>query len=416
MSNRRNYIPVLIVIAISVVALITYLYIRMYTPKYDWETNYRIESKQPYGIKLLYDVLKADYTDKFIEINSIPSLKINTNDVSSLYIFINAHFYSDSIEVAHLANFARKGNVVFVSAQNLTYDFIPYLSNQSINYFETSGVVDSTIKVRFNNVAKSEYRFDYKYNKGYGKYFWEGIDTAAFNEYLSVLKPEAVSYIKDTLINCLRIPCGKGWVIVHFNPIFFTNFNYCNEDGLNYVNQLFSSYSIKQIYWDEYSKSDHYSKDGAAGNQESVFRYIFSQKSLKWSWFMIIGITLLFLIFNIKRRYPVVPLLPENKNTTLEYTHAIAMLHYQYGNVKFMADEILKQFFVFVKNKYGITKGEEPDYNAFAQVVSKSSGISPEKIIGIFLYHKEILEAGKPDNTYFIDLYKSTDYFYKNCK
>jgi len=53
-------------------------------------------------------------------------------------------------------------------------------------------------------------------------------------------------------------------------------------------------------------------------------KYILSQESLKWAYYILIVSIIVYIIFQGKRKQRVIPLIPPLKNTTLEFVRIIA--------------------------------------------------------------------------------------------
>jgi hypothetical protein len=123
---------------------------------------------------------------------------------------------------------------------------------------------------------------------------------------------------------------------------------------------------------------------------------------------------IIFVVFNSKRKQAFIPLLPENKNTTVEYINSIAILHHQSNSDEFLADEILKQFLSFVKHKYGVSPTIKK--KDLARTISPLSGISEDMINNLYKHYMGVKHSDRVENKNLLELYRITEYFYQNCK
>lgn len=219
--------------------------------------------------------------------------------------------------------------------------------------------------------------------------------------------------IQNYYVDCFRIKYGKGWFIFHFNPILLSNYTLTGKQGLSYINSLFSEYNKNRIYWDEFSKTALYNDYMNPAN-ESPLRFILSERSLRWSWYFICILVLVFVIMNAKRKQAYIPLLPSNRNTTIDYINSISTLYYQNDSLVFLADEILKQFLIFVKHKYNIPLNLEK--SQIAKLLAPKSGIQEEIINKLFKHHMGVKYSPMKETKDLIEFYKLTEYFYTNCK
>ena len=410
--NKPTKIGLIIGAAVLLLFLAMYFIFRGYAPKYRWDENYSYKNEQPYGLKLMYDILSGSRTEKdFKVINGPPRNYFKKSDTASLYIFIGAQYISDSASSAALMKFVKRGNNVFISGINMTHGLFDYLTFSQHPMLYTSAYNDSIVKVSFPNRTKdSVFSFDYKLVDKKAIRGWIGFDTAVLRDTLSLYGFERVSYINNQFVDCFRVKWGKGWFIFHFNPILFTNYNLSQQKGLDYVNVLLSEYGKPKIYWDEFSKTQL--GNGSGGHHESPLRFILSERSLRWAWYLICIFILLFVIFNAKRKQAYIPLMPLNKNTTVEYITAIATLHYQNKSLEFLADEMMKQFKAFVKHKYGISPHLEKD--EMVKQLAPLSGIPKETLDNLFKRYLDFKYL--PEVKYLIEFYELTEYFYQKCK
>jgi hypothetical protein len=290
------------------------------------------------------------------------------------------------------------------------------LTNEYHPFFYYVGYEDSSVTVTFDqSIPDSAYQFDHKYGKKLSIKSWNGMDSSFIDDTLAIYGFERISHLSDGSVDCFRVKRGKGWFIFHFNPICFSNYSLTKAEGLNYFNRLLTDYKKKKIYWDEFSKSPLINAYNSTAKQ-SPLRFILSERSLRWTWYLICFFVLLYVIFNSKRKQTYIPLIPENKNTTIEYIQSIATLHYHKTSLHFMAEEILKQFQNFVKHKYNYSFVLKKDKMEVAKQLAPKSGINLEAINDIFKNYYKVKYDPNPESKNLIAFYVSVEHFYKNCK
>ena len=413
--NRSSKIILIIIIILFITGLFLYFYLRSYMPKYRWVENYNYQNEQPYGLKLIYDILsKSRNKNEFVMIDRPPTNLLDLNDTSSLYLFIGADFTINPEESNILANYVKKGNTIFISSINSTHQFYSIFSDKSYQTLYAAYSLDSIVNIRTgDSIQQLNFKFNYRYGKKLHTRYWFGMDSIMINDTLSLYGFEQVSSIDYELIDCYRVKYGKGWFVFHHNPILFTNYYLREEQGLRYANTILSQYQCDKIYWDEYSKVP-LRRELSSDSNKSALQFILSERSLRWSWYLLCIFTLVFVVFNSKRRQVHIPLLPDNENTTVEYIQSIATLHFKKNAMAYMADEMLKQFQTFVKQKYGITyhikDKEVPD------LLSDKTGIPPRELKKLFENYIHVKYAINPGNNELIEFYKSLEFFYQNCK
>lgn len=414
--NKSTQLILIIAIPLLLLAFGIYYFRTAYIPKFRWDENYDYKNDQPYGLKLLYDVLSQSRTaDQFVRINKDPASILAGKDTASLYFFAGYQYLISEENANKLADFVARGNTAFISNIQAEHMLFDKLTDSEHPMLFLTYYKDSMVNVAFNlQHSDSVFRFHYQVNKSKRIYVWMGIDSRTFDDSLSYYNFQRVSAIDSGLVDCFRVTHGKGTFIFHFNPILLTNYNLANENGLRYVNALLSGYNASKIYWDDYSKVYMPSNSGQQTNTDTPFRFILSERSLRWAWLLLCFLVLLYVIVNAKRRQARIPLIPENNNTTIEYLNSLASLHFEANSLAYIADEIIRQFYSFVKHKYGIAP--KTDKEEFADLLAVRSGIIRDDVSNIFKYHREIKYNQQPEKQSLIDLYKATEYFYKNSK
>lgn len=413
--NKRTQLILIIAIPVLLLVFGIYYFRTVYIPKFRWDENYDYKNDQPYGLKLLYDILSDSRIDEqFVRITKDPGAILAGKDTASLYFFAGFQYLINDDNANKLANFVARGNTAFISNVQAEHMLFDKLTNSEHPMLFLTYFKDSMVNVTFNHqYSDSVFRFHYQVEKSKRVYDWMGIIRQTFDDSLSLYNFQRVTAIDSGLVDCFRVRYGKGTFIFHFNPILLTNYNLSKENGLQYVNALLSGYSANKIYWDEYSKVYRPSMSGQTST-DTPFRFILSERSLRWAWLLLCFLVLLYLIVNAKRRQALIPLIPENKNTTIEYLKSLASLHYEARSMAFIADEIMRQFYTFVKHKYGIAP--KTDKDEFAALLAVQSGFTRNDISDIFKYHREIRYNQEPEKQTLIELYNATEYFYKNSK
>ncbi len=437
---KRSSWIIITVSVLGVVGLLSFLYakyIAPYQPKYDWSTSYYNNSDEPYGTEILYKSLeKSKPEGKFATIKrSFKQFDWKGNN--NCYVFIGNSYHINDADADSLINFVEKGNCAFISIDLYSYvlfdrlfpeDFDDeYQSTYLTTYDDTTiyrreqlfkSINNKNIFVQFANEFKQgkKYKFHYKYIKKF-----EAFDWSYFNKPIldSVFKYEPVSYLEGKHIDCIKIKRGKGYFYLHANPMFFTNYHMITQNGFDYSNRLFSFVGERKIYWDEINKTYKYNhkNDGYKGSyngEDSPFRYLLSQQSFRWAWYLMLSLVLLFVLFGSKRKQKPIPLIETNKNSSLEYTKAVAAMYYQSGSHKYIVEEMWHLFTVFVKIKYSIDlKTNEQKQLEILATGSKTELAILKQITQLKDY---IIEDNGKDKKALQQLEELLTDFYKNTK
>lgn len=135
-------------------------------------------------------------------------------------------------------------------------------------------------------------------------------------------------------------PWGKGEIILISTPLLFTNYGVLDEKNATYIFRLLSQMGELPII-----RTEGYMKDTAQVEQ-SPFRFLLTQRPLRWALYLtMIGI-LLFMVFTAKRRQRVIPVVSEPGNKLLEFIKLIGSLYFQ---KKDHADLVHKKYIYFAE-------------------------------------------------------------------
>ena len=139
-------------------------------------------------------------------------------------------------------------------------------------------------------------------------YRWHYIDSVYLCEKENAIVQ--LGTLNDTLTNFARIEFGEGYFYLHTTPLTLTNYHLLEEEGVAYAERLFSHLPKGDIYWDAFSRvseavglrqNEAQGGDGEIPN-ETPLKYVLSQPSLAWAWYLSLVLGLLYLVFRAKRK------------------------------------------------------------------------------------------------------------------
>ena len=331
--------------------------------KYKWYESYKHDGEQPYDFKITIDVLqtllpKQDFN--IVKESIKEEVKYNEQEVSN-YLFIGHNLYLDSTSLDHLLTFVDKGNSAFIVSKYIPYEIIDNLIYDEVYIQEDSYTSsfdyheDSVIYPYFlhpNLKREKPYEFRYKYRDKYFPYYWEHIDLGMF--YDSAMVYQELGKLDKERTNFVRVKHGDGYFYFHSNPILFTNFFVIDTNGYDYLTAFLTHFGNGAIYWDEKSKIPDYNFNDNTSLSRSPLNFILSEPALKWAWYILLSIALLFMLFRAKRQQQIIPVLPANENTSLDFVNTIGRLYFLQKNNKQLAERQSEHWFSFIRKKYGI--------------------------------------------------------------
>jgi hypothetical protein len=199
---------------------------------------------------------------------------------------------------------------------------------------------------------------------------------------------------KDRILlpNFIRLKIGNGQLLLHTNPILFTNFYLITREGHAYAQEVFSHLGKRdKIYWDFTARS--MSKAQARQErprppQRSPMEYVFAQQPLRWAWYLLLGTTLLYVLFRGKRRQRIVPVLPQNRNTALEFVRTIARLYFLQQNHASILHKQMQFFLSFIRQRYRLVTRDLND--ELINRISIRANVPYETVKAIFDRYAEL--------------------------
>ena len=139
---------------------------------------------------------------------------------------------------------------------------------------------------------------------------------------------------------------------------------------------MFASMPEGSLHWTEYYQLGRL-------EAQSPLRYILSEPSLKWAFYVTLAGIVLFMIFKSKRTQRVIPVVEPLKNETLAFVKTIARLYYLKKDHKQLANKRILHFMDHLKQKLRIDVND-----ALEEVIGKvaaKTGSSEEDVRSLFL-------------------------------
>ncbi|WP_395075843.1 DUF4350 domain-containing protein [Flavobacterium sp.] len=329
------------------------VYIDINRPKpINWSPTYSIKDKIPFGLYVFDNEVKSYFKNQKIEkINTTPyEYLIDQYDYDSLVnnykikgTALNISEYSDidKQSVEELLIFVSRGNTAFLSSKELPMQLLDSLKVTTKLDYKFN---DSIFNWLANKKLDSK---KYKITEGLGNNYFAKIDT---------LNTTILGYQNgdSTRVNYIKVKYYDGEFLLHTQPTAFTNFHLLKGNHFEYAQKVLSYIPKNNIYW--FIKN----QDGQVISQ-SPMRYILNQPALKWAWYIFLLGTLIFMIFNAKRKQRIIPIKKPLPNTTVDFTKTIGNLYYQEGDHDNIINKKIVYFLEKIRNVYLIDTNKLDD-------------------------------------------------------
>ncbi len=389
MSGFKKYL------IIGSLLLVVYLVAQYNKPKpTDWSPSYLASDKIPFGTYILNqriaDLLPQTKIRR-VETAIYNSLKEKPAGSSTLFV-IASTFKIDTIDFREMVRYMQAGNHVFIAASQFEGIFADTLKLYVRNDFYLKSRAKFPINF-VNPLLKRD--VDYYFDKGIGGRYFETIDTAK-----AIVLGEKDNYSA----NYVQYKFGKGSLFVMPNPQLLTNYSILQEDGMDYVAKTLSYLpQTETLIWNE-----NFLKPKEEGKELSVFLKF---EQFKWAYYIALGSLFIFVLFEIKRRQRVIPVIEPLKNTSVQFTETVGRVYYQQRNNRDIAEKKVAYLLAAIRNKYRL-KAIDFD-NELKEMLIKVSGVNATTIQEL---HAEVIllrQGYTVTDADLINLNKKIEQFYK---
>ncbi|OBX27087.1 hypothetical protein LX77_00527 [Gelidibacter algens] len=314
----------------------------------DWEESFNEKSNKPYGVSIFYKELpKLLEGQKLKTIYYTPYNYFYANSEDGYgdhvaegnYVLVGNSDYLELGDIEELLLFAGRGNTLFMS----DYTFPQTLLD----------TLDIAIDVVQNKDSISQLSFTNPNLKSKNS----TIDKNESSSYFSEFEPEnytVLGYVNGNpkLTNFLEIPFGEGTIYLHLEPKVFTNYNILKEQRYRYTEGALSYLPNATIYFDSYTK--YFNSQYGDAEEKSDLSWFLQQPAFKWAWYLTLILTLLFMVFNAKRRQRIIPIVKPLENTTVGFVKTISNLYYETQDHKNLIDKKITYFLEKIRSDYNL--------------------------------------------------------------
>ena len=302
------------------------------------------------------------FPKKNISISKTPAYNTLGESKNASYVIINSKLEMDQFDTEELLDFVSKGNEVFIAANEFKGKLADTLNIKTkINDFLFTDEKDKQPKINFENkTLKRGTAYQYG-NKFLPSHFTQ----------LNSSKSTILSQDTEGNISYVSMRYGAGTFYLNTIPKAFSNYYLTDSLNSDYAYRALSYLNKENIIWDEYYK------DGRR-IVTTPLRYILSEPSLKIAYFTLLISLILYIIFNVKRKQRIIPVLTPLKNETLSFVNVVGSLYYQQQNHLNIAQKKIRYFLENVRSTYGIKTNKLDD--DFKTILAQKSGVTKEVV------------------------------------
>jgi hypothetical protein len=367
------------------------------TIDYQWDPTFSTKDKQPLGAYALDKILEASWeqeyshsyesllsliTDSYSfetgydaifeteeEIEEIDVIKEEDIQVQYNILILANNLNMDEYDINILLKFVEKGGSVLIAADYLYGKLKDTLnikiSTKQDSYYGLFNLNKNTPRSTVRFCAPDKANEVYAFPNPFLQNYFETQDTTRHLYFDSI---RIISETVDKRIVSLRYQIGEGNLILACNPLVYTNYGILNDSTNAYIWNHLAYLKGRPLI-----RTEYYEAGSQGGREQSEFRVLLSNRSLKYACYITITAILIFMVFTAKRKQRPIPIIKPPVNKMLAFVRSIAGLYLQKNN---NADIILKKQIYWgddLKRKYGIDiVNEVHDYHFYNRVVAKT--------------------------------------------
>jgi len=365
----------------------------------NWYPSYNKEDKIPFG-----NLLEDTFSERIKDISQPPFEKLQDSLQEGNYIFINDRILFDEAEQNKMLNWVSKGNSVFIASNYIGKDLLDTLKLKKNTAVLYNKIGTEPLLNLVNNDLKSS--IPYHIKKDLRVSYFEEIDTLnqtvlgvtqVYDDTLKITKP---------LVNFIKVSIGHGSIYIHTQPEVFTNYFLLIDENATYAQNVLSYVNNgKDLFWDRHYKS------GKRVNRSPLY-ILFSNKYLKWAYYFVLLGTLLFVLFEGKRKQRSIPIVSPLTNKTYEYTRTISGMYLDKKENHQIAQKQIALFFEFIRTRLRVPT--EHINSRFFNAVASRTGNDIETTKNLFTFIEKVQHQQHTSQEELIKLYKEITAYKKN--
>lgn len=329
---------------VLIYSAVVFLLIVLIPRKINWTDFFTSSSREPYGLYIFKELADNIFSKIEQREEAIYSLE-DVLDEEENYIFITDNLRFSTDERNNLLEWIAEGNNAFIASKAFTGDLLDTLNLQRKFIYKAHDHFNKSDLI----VQSVQQDYSFSYSKQFNL-------VGLVNKYDSLASsfPIAVNVSDAPYDNNLPIviqrDIGKGSIYLCTLPYAFTNYYLVNENNYQFAQDILSFLPDNTTYWDTYYKPQLTKKPPL-----TVF---LNTKAFRWASYLGLTLLLMHMLFSIKRKQRVIPIIKPPENRSLEFTKTIGDLYHNTYDLRDLMIKMEKHFKEYVRQKYLISNYE----------------------------------------------------------
>ena len=364
-----------------------------------WEPKLSLNNRDPYGLYVFEELMTS--SGKFTEFNEYTDyalLDSITDLDSSLYMFIGLDFTLTNNEIDELLKGVARGNDLFLCSENIPN----YLYSK---IFTEYPITFNTDRVAPHIIDKDTFNLYYIFEKDSLAEVWDLFATSKLNKRDIQL---AHTFSSPVFVN---VEYGDGNILLHLNPVTFTNFQLLRKQGKEYFKRVMQHFKQPHVQWLTFARYEPVEYDLNSSDNPSdngLLSELFKHKAFRWAFIIAVFGVILYFIFRSKRERPIIPAVTEAKNTGFSFVDTLSGIYFEGNRAPKMLKVMRKNFYSAVYRHFYIDLAHRKNQLPI-ESLSKKSGVQQKTILDLLT----LLESqNKVNNDYLAKVNKLQREFY----
>jgi hypothetical protein len=380
------------------VLLIIYIVAKINQPKaIDWTETLSSKDKIPYGTFILANRLNDVFPDAHISTYRQPVYNVVAEDSikQATYIIICPGAEFAPPDYKQFIKYLKEGNDVFISAEYYGKQFEKNLNIEvKTNYYLSAK--STAVSYLSPAIPVKKYLIADK-----------NVATSYFSKF-DTLHTTVLSENTDHKANFIKYTFGKGNLYLCANPKFFSNYSLLKPDGAAYAAAALSFLkNTKQIIVDEYYTQGNKGDD-------TPMRLFLSNPALQWAYYIALFSLLTFVLYEIKRRQRIIPVIEPLNNSTLDFVTVVGHVYYEKRDNANIAQKKILYLLTWLRDEHQI-KTSTIDDEFKGKIIAKL-GLEAGFANDLISYIRYISVQEKVNDRELIELNKLIEKFYTQAR
>ncbi len=334
---------------------------------------------------------------------SISQVYLYEQDTNALYISVANNFFLTDAESRNLLRYVQDGNSAFISAAYIDTTLLGEIGvQQSIAVPFSERIPEGLVKTK-TTIVEDIVDKDSIYN-----YFYLPMQSAI--EGSDVDNYRIVGRNENGVANCIVVFIGKGKLYLHSDPRAFSNYFLLNKKNREYALQLLQI--LPEVPTTVYTDTYYVEKNYREERKSAFWSALEKHPPLLWAFLLLLGLFLLYVLVNGKRRQQIIPVIPPVENASIAFAEAISRLYIKEKDNAGIAHKMIQYFREHLRSKYFFNaKG---NITTHLEVLSKKSGVPLEETQTLFANIAAIEEGRAVSDEQVLQLNKGIENFNKH--